>query len=151
MQVFQQWLNQLASEVNLEEPLVLDDKHQCFLMFDETLLVTMEFNAADNVFSFKASLGNVNEWQIKRIYPRLLEANLQWRETYGATLGLQQFSDKVLLVQHTPLLNCDYEIFEKSLECFVNTFEYWVQNLKTLQQSTKENTKEAAVYSNVQA
>ncbi|MDR2396346.1 MAG: type III secretion system chaperone [Puniceicoccales bacterium] len=151
MQAFQQWLNRLALEVNLEEPLVLDDKHQCFLMFDETLLVTIEFNTADNIFSFKASLGNVNEWQIKRIYPRLLEANLQWRETHGATLGLQQFSDKVLLVQHTPLLNCDYEIFEKSLECFVNTLEYWVQNLKVLQHNTKENTKETAAYSSVQA
>ncbi|MDR2769629.1 MAG: type III secretion system chaperone [Puniceicoccales bacterium] len=151
MQIFQQWLNRLASEVNLEEPLVLDDKQQCFLMFDEALLVTIELNTAESVFSFKASLGNVNEWQIKRIYPRLLEANLQWRETYGATLGLQQFSDKVLLVQHTPLLNCDYEIFEKSLECFVNTFEYWVQNLKILQHSTKENPKETSAYSSVQA
>jgi hypothetical protein len=120
-------------------------------MFDEALLVTIELNTAESVFSFKASLGNVNEWQIKRIYPRLLEANLQWRETYGATLGLQQFSDKVLLVQHTPLLNCDYEIFEKSLECFVNTFEYWVQNLKILQHSTKENPKETSAYSSVQA
>ncbi len=133
MQRFQEWLDQLAVEIKLTDPLTLDEKQQCFLMFDDSLLVQIELNTEENDFSFTASLGDVNEWQIKNVYPRLLEANLQWRETSGSTLGVQQFSDRVLLVQHTPLLNCNYEVFEKSLECFIDTFEYWMKHLKDMQ------------------
>ena len=141
MQRFQEWLDQLALEIKLNEPLTLDEKQQCFLMFDDSLLVQIEMNSELNEFSFKASLGNVNEWQMSKIYPRLLEANLQWRETSGATLGVQQLSDRVLLVQHTPLLNCNYEIFEKSLEYFIDAFEYWTKHLKELQNDLNSNGK----------
>ena len=140
-QNFQQWLDQLAQEVHLTEPLVLDEKSQCFLMFDEKLLVTIELDEHNHVFSFKAGLGNVKEWQVKRIYPRLLEANLRWRETNGATLGIQQLSEKVLLVQNTPLIHSDYSVFEKSLECFVNTFEFWLQNLEDIQKTPQGEEK----------
>ena len=73
------------------------------------------------------------EHKIKQIYPKLLEANLQWKETNGSTLGLQQYSEKVLLVQNVPIESCDYSLFNRSLEFFINSFEFWLKNLKDLQ------------------
>ena len=142
MDVFQEWLNQLARELKLGEPLVLDEKNRCFLMFDETMLVEIEYKTGDNVFYLKGNLGNISESKIKLIYPKLLEANLAWRETNGATLGLQQYSEKVLLVQGVPLATCDYNLFNKSLEVFVNTFEFWIKNLQEIQtKPTKTDEK----------
>lgn len=142
MQDVQEWLNQLAEELNLGEALVLDDKSQCFLMFDETMLVEMEFRTNEKTFSLKSNLGNINEAKVKKIYPKLLEANARWQETNGATLGLQQYSEKVLLTQNMPTESCDYHLFYKALESFVNTIEYWLKKLKELQEgsSRQENS-----------
>lgn len=136
MEVFQEWLNQLAEELKLGEALVLDDKHQCFLMFDDCMLIEIEFRPQEKAFTFKANLGNISEARIKKIYPKLLEANTHWQETNGATLGLQQYSEKVLLTQSLSMECCDYALFYKALENFINTFEYWIKNLKELQENT---------------
>lgn len=138
MDVFQDWLSQLAKELKLEEVLALDEKNRCYLMFDDTMLVEIEFKPKDNVFYLKSNLGNVSENKVKHIYPKLLEANLAWRETNGATLGLQQYSEKVLLVQGIPMETCDYAIFNKSLEVFVNTFEFWIKNLQEIQMKSNK-------------
>ena len=142
MQDVQDWLNQLAEELKLGENLILNDKNQCFLMFDENMLVEMEFRTNEKIFSFKANLGNINVVKAKKIYPRLLEANVQWQETNGATLGLQQYSEKVLLVQNIPTECCDYHLFSGVLERFVNTFEYWIKKFKEFQEggSRQENS-----------
>lgn len=144
MDVFQNWLNQLANELKLNEPLVLDEKNQCFLLFDEVMLVQIEYKVEEGVCLFKGVLGNVNEHKIKQIYPKLLEANLQWKETNGSTLGLQQYSEKVLLVQNVPIEFCDYNLFNRSLEFFINSFEFWLKNLKDLQ-TKSEKTREKPV------
>lgn len=147
MQDVQEWLNQLAEELNLGEALVLDDKNQCFLMFDESMLVEMEFRTNEKTFSLKSNLGNVNEAKVKKIYPKLLEANTQWQETNGATLGLQQYSEKVLLTQNMPTESCDYYLFYQALENFVNTIEYWIKKLKELQEGSSR--QENPVFSGV--
>ena len=139
MDVFQDWLNQLAKELKLSDDLVLDERNRCFLLFDENLLVEIEFKPNENIFHFKGNLGDVSAHKIKQIYPKLLETNLGWKETNGSTLGLQQYSEKVLLVQSVPMESCDYTHFTKVLETFVNTFEYWVKNLQDIQQAPKED------------
>lgn len=144
MEDFQEWLSQLAEELKLGEDLILDDKNQCFLMFDENMLVEMELRTNEKIFSFKANLGNVNETKVKKIYPKLLEANAQWQETNGATFGLQQYSEKVMLTQNIPTEFCDYHLFYKALEYFVNTFEYWIKKLKELQEGASR--KETPVF-----
>lgn len=141
MDVFQDWLSQLAQELKLSEPLMLDEKNQCFLMFDETMLVEIEYKEQEGVCLFKGVLGNINENKIRQIYPKLLEANLQWKETNGSTLGLQQYSDKVMLVHHIPIKSCDYSLFNQSLEFFVNTFEFWVKNLQNLQKRPERSNE----------
>lgn len=144
MQEFQQWLKTLSQELNLNEDLVLDEKNQCFLMFDDTMLVEIEYNDKDQQFLFKGSLGNIEDWQTKQIYQRLLEANMLWKETQGALFGLQQYSDKVVLIQHTPVANCDYKNFESCLATFVNTFEYWLKHLAEMQaQHPKKSSSKA--------
>lgn len=137
MDVFQDWLNRLAEELKLGQELSLDEKNHCFLLFDETMLVEIEYKPDSKTFQFKGNLGNISENKIKEIYPQLLESNLGWKETNGTTLGLQQYSEKVLLVQNIPMEACDYLHFNKYLETFVNTFEYWIKRLQDLQTESR--------------
>ncbi len=102
MDVFQNWLTQLAQELKLGEDLALDEKNRCFLMFDDTMLVEIEYKATDEVFYLKGNLGNVSESKIKLIYPKLLESNLAWRETNGATLGYNNTVKKFYLFKAFP-------------------------------------------------
>lgn len=141
MEIFQEWLGRLAEELKLGEALVLDEKNQCFLMFDESMLVEMEFKSTEKVFIFKANLGHVKEARLQQIYLKLLEANAHWKGTNGATLGLQQYSEKVLLTQSVAMESCDYSLFYKLLENFVNTFEFWIKNLKNLQGKVVQQDK----------
>ncbi len=44
------------------------------------------------------------------------------------------------------MATCDYALFNKSLEIFVNTFEFWIKNLQELQEkSNKSKDKIAGV------
>ena len=150
MESFQDWLDKLAAEIKLEEELKLDEHSQCFLLFDDAMLVQICLLEEDGMFSFAAKLGNIDEAKINLLYPRLLEANLLWRETHGATLAVQQYSEMVMLVQHMPMRNCNYTLFEKSLEIFVNTVEFWLKHLEELQielkgSKMKHNQNESAM------
>lgn len=136
MELFQDWLDELANAIGLDDELRLDEHGQCFLLFDELMLVQICIIEEDGMFSFASKLGNIDEAKIDLLYPRLLEANLLWRETNGATLAVQQYSEMVMLVQHMPVKNCDYNLFEKALEVFVNTVEFWLKHLKELQIET---------------
>ena len=69
MDVFQNWLNQLASELKLNEPLVLDEKNQCFLLFDEAMLVQIEYKVEDDEISYSfvenADLDNITDFEFE--------------------------------------------------------------------------------------
>ncbi len=108
--------------------LSLDETNQCFLLFDDKILVRIELRNEPGCFSLVSKLGNVEEKNIPEVYPRLLESNVLWKDTNGTTFGVQQFSEMVMLTQHCSLERCSYENFEKVLENFVNTTEYWLNN-----------------------
>ncbi|MDR1665571.1 MAG: type III secretion system chaperone [Puniceicoccales bacterium] len=148
--VFGQFLSRLAANLSLEG-LKLDDANQCFLFFDDKFIVRIEWREESGFFSFVSKLGNVEEGKTVRMYPQLLEANLLWVRTNGAIFGLQSFSELILLSQHIPLDRCtSYEDFEKTLETFVNTTEYWSENLDTLtDKPIKQGLEEVVLYGRV--
>ena len=136
---FSQFLSRLAKELGLGENLSLDEANQCFLLFDDKILVRIELRNEPNYFSLVSKLGNVEEKNIPEVYPRLLDYNTLWKETNGTTFGVQQFSEVVILTQHWPLERCSYGNFEKILENFVNTTEYWLNNFESLQKKKLKN------------
>lgn len=140
MSVFEEWLKQLDEELKLGGRLVLDADQRCFLMFDDKLLVEIGYEPSAQTFRFQGALEN-------KIVPQqafcdaLLEHNLGWKDTDGAAFGLQLGSEKTQLVQSLPVASCDYALFNRSLEHFVNTFEYWSNHIETLKSGeTREKT-----------
>ena len=129
--MFEAWLRQLDEELRLGGQLVLDEDQRCFLMFAETLLVEIRYNPPVQTFRFQCVLDNGNVPQ-RAFYNALLDANFGWKNTNGAVFGLQFYDEKTQLVQNFPIASCDYTLFNRSLERFVNTFEYWLHHIETL-------------------
>ena len=140
MSVFEEWLKQLDEELKLGGRLVLDADQRCFLMFDEKLLIEIGYEPSAQTFYFQGALESKTVPQ-QAFYDALLEHNLGWKDTEGAAFGLQLGSEKTQLVQSLPVASCDYALFNRSLEHFVNTFEYWSNHIETLKSGeTREKT-----------
>lgn len=140
MSVFEEWLKRLDEELKLGGRLVLDADQRCFLMFDDKLLIEIGYEPSAQTFRFQGALEHTTVPQ-QTFYNALLEHNLAWKDTDGAAFGLQPGSEKTQLVQSLPVASCDYALFNRSLEHFVNTFEYWLNHIETLKSSeTHEKT-----------
>lgn len=140
MSVFEEWLKQLDEELKLGGRLVLDADQRCFLMFDDKLLIEIGYEPSAQTFRFQGALDHKTVPQ-QTFYNALLEHNLSWKDTDGAAFGLQPGSEKTQLVQSLPVASCDYALFNRSLEHFVNTFEYWSKHIETLKSDeTREKT-----------
>ena len=143
MSIFEEWLKRLDEELKLGGRLVLDADQRCFLMFDDKLLIEINYEPSAQTFRFQGALDNKTvPGQV--FYNALLEHNLGWKDTDGAAFGLQLGSEKTQLTQSLPVASCDYALFERSLEHFVNTFEYWLKHIETLK-SEKTNEKSAGI------
>ena len=140
MSVFEEWLRQLDEELKLDGRLALDADQRCFLMFDDKLLIEIGYEPSAQTFRFQGALEHKTVPQ-QAFYNALLEHNFGWKDTDGAAFGLQLGSEKTQLVQSLPVASCDYALFNRSLEHFVNTFEYWSNHIETLKSSeTGEKT-----------
>lgn len=132
MELFKDWLTELDKELNLGGELVLDEHQRCFLLFDENLLVSIIYHPHENAYELKGTLGTINRLHKKQIHARLIEANLIGELNGIAHFAIEKYSEKALLIQSLTLDTCDYPRFNKSLELFVNLFEYWTKNLTSL-------------------
>jgi hypothetical protein len=128
---FDHYLANLAQTLSLND-LSLDQSNQCFLLFDDKLLINIAFNPSSFVATLTSKLCSVGEQKISRVYPKLLESNLLWKDTNGAIFGLQQFSEMILLTQYIPIHRYDYGHFEKALELFIDSVEYWSSHIESL-------------------
>lgn len=140
MSVFEEWLKRLDEELKLGGRLVLDAEQRCFLMFDDKLLIEIGYEPSAQTFRFQGALESKTVPQ-QAFCDALLEHNLGWKDTDGAVFGLQVGNEKTQLMQSLPVASCDYASFNRFLEHFVNTFEYWSHHIETLKSDeTREKT-----------
>lgn len=110
------------------ERLALDEAGMGALFIDETA-VNLEVDEAESRLLLYAGLG-VPEGDPAATHIALLEANLFWQGTGGATLALQPETGVVLLVQALPTAGLDPVGFETALQTFVEVAETWERRLR---------------------
>lgn len=113
----------------------------CRLLFDDN---AVDFEAADETLFLIAEVGSVPAEGREAVYARLLAANLFGAQTGGATLGLDQDKECVILHRALPL-PCDYPPFEAALEGFVKSLRYWKEWLALAASAPAAPTKETPV------
>lgn len=79
-------ISELGSRMNLPA-LRLDESGGCALEFNERITVSLQYREAENQLWMYAILGHIPDG-VPKLYEKLLQANLFWRHTFGATLSL---------------------------------------------------------------
>jgi hypothetical protein len=111
------------------DALALDDNGTCTLRFDETML-TCELDAGEDQLVLHAVLGPLPTDGRAELLARLLEGNLFWKDTHGATLALDRRDARVLLLRAVPL-DSPPAGFPGVVERFVDGAEAWREVIAT--------------------
>src|SRR6516165_10233600 len=111
------------------DALSLDDGGTCTLRFDETVL-TLELDEGEDRLVLHAGLGPLPAEGQAELLARLLEGNLFWKDTHGATLALDRRNARVLLLRAVPL-DAPPAGFPGLVERFVDAAEAWREVIAT--------------------
>ena len=132
-------LRALGAEVGIPQ-LELDGTGCCTLAFDE-VIVNLELDDEAQELFLYASLGSVPDGAPASFYRELLDGNLFWKDTGGATLSLDREGRRVILLQTLSLDRISEAGFKAAVERFVNVAEGWSRRLE---ESLTRGSQEAA-------
>lgn len=108
--------------------LAFDEHHYCCLRLDEILL-NMEYDPARDELFLYAHLGRLPENPSLALYEALLEGNFFYRKTAGNILGIDKATGILALARRVSASSLTLHSLEKLIEGFVNTAEYWTQQM----------------------
>jgi hypothetical protein len=111
------------------DALCFDDGGTCTLSMDETVLA-LELDEGEDRLVLHAGLGSLRAEGQAELFARLLEGNLFWKATHGATLTLDHREDRALLMRVIPL-NSPPAGFPGLVERFVDAAEAWREVIAT--------------------
>jgi hypothetical protein len=111
------------------DALSLDDGGTCTLSMDEVVL-TLELDEREDRLVLHAALGPLPADGQAELFARLLEGNLFWKDTHGATLALDRRNARVLLLHAVPL-DAPPAGFPGIVERFVDCAEAWREVIAT--------------------
>lgn len=118
-------ITNFGSVLTLPE-LTLDAKsNSCVLLFDGDIVLNVEFDEASGQMILSVYLGELPMTHAESLLRELMVANLYWHRTDGATLGLEEATNGIILAQARNVTELDDASFEKLVETFVNQAERW--------------------------
>lgn len=129
-------LERLGASLGLQD-LSLDENNHCILLFDDKVILNLELDEDNELLVVYSYLGEVPFEGRENIFETLLESNFFWRNTQGATLGIDKHTQTVVLAypMELPLKNRD--IFEERLAVFVDITEQWIDRLGAMSQEAE--------------
>ncbi len=125
----QKLITNFGAMLSLPE-LTLDDKsNSCVLLFDGDIVLNIEFDEATGQIILSVYLDELPPGPSESLLRELMVANLYWHRTDGATLGLEDATNGVILAQSRTVNELDDASFEKMVETFVNQAERWKKRI----------------------
>ncbi len=110
--------------------LTLDEKsNSCVLLFDGDIVLNIEFDDSSGQIILSVYLDELPQGHAEPLLRELMVANLYWHRTDGATLGLEEATNGVILAQARTVNELDDGSFEKMVETFVNQAERWKKRM----------------------
>lgn len=97
--------------------------------FDDRVTIDLEYNERQDMLLFSSLIGVLKSEERKPFYSELLEANLLWGGTSGATIGVDPASLAVFLCYQERLKDISLEQFQKAMKQFSETALFWNQRL----------------------
>ncbi|MBX9742170.1 MAG: type III secretion system chaperone [Chthoniobacterales bacterium] len=126
---FNHLLKDLGNNIGLPD-LQASGEGFCSLRFDDKITIDLESHEESGVLTFSSIVGTLSEHEADAFYPQLLEANLLWGGTGGATLALEKATLNVFLCYQEHLEGMDFLRFQQLLKGFSDTALFWHQRLQ---------------------
>ena len=123
--MLEEWRNRLQKDLGAEEPLGVEGQENFSILFDD---VTVQVRAAPPGFQLLATLGPVPADEQEILFAKLLQGNLFFQATAGATLALDQTGSRVVMQQLHPS-KCTYSDFKAIFEDFLNMIDFWKKEM----------------------
>ncbi|QAU24766.1 CesT family type III secretion system chaperone [Dyella sp. M7H15-1] len=121
-------LGEFGKRVSLPD-LAFDATGHCPLQFDEKIIVNLQIHASSGNLLMFSPVGVIGDDADPSLLRRLLNANVFWQETAGATLSVIGHDGTVMLAMQTPEDAMSLVSFEAQLDDFVKAVEYWSEQL----------------------
>ena len=134
-------LKHIGEGLNLPE-LCLDDNGHCILLFDEKIVLNMDFDEKGEKLVIYAYIGEIPLECREVIFEKALEGNFFWNETHGGTLGIDKQSQSLVLAKSFSLPLNDFNIFEDQLASFVEIVEKWISRIENYLKSAEEHSED---------
>ena len=124
-----------------------EDTQSCMLLFDEDLVLHIEFVEDTGRLVLSCYLHELPEENAEPLLRELMAANLYWHRTRGATLGLEEGTGGVILSYQQSVTELDGAGFETLVENFVDQAEKWKRRIVAAPSGTGDDTAEVAAIS----
>ena len=121
----------LGGSLGLED-LALDEAGYAVLVFDENIVVNLEFDPVGERMLFYCFLAELPEEPPASLFKEALAANLLWHGTQGATLAFEESGNGLTLCHAEALASCGDHHLEDVLDDFVQTSEDWQKKVADL-------------------
>ncbi len=144
--IAEQLITSLGKTLNLPQLKLDDVTHSCVLLFDQDIVLNIEFDEAGGQMILSAYLDELADNEPERMLRQLMVANLYWHRTDGATLGLEDASNGIILADRRLLAAIDEAGFEKWVEGFVNQTEHWKKRIVDIRNGVAEDKPAAAAH-----
>lgn len=125
---FNNLLKDLGKSVGLPD-LKPGNQGLCSLRFDDRVTIDLESNEDSGALIFSSIVGTLAQHEADAFYPLLLEANLLWAGTGGATLGVDPATLSVFMCYQEKIAGMEFLRFQELLKGFSDTALYWNQRL----------------------
>lgn len=132
-------LKHIGDGLNLPN-LCLDDNNHCILLFDEKIVLNMDFDQEGNKLVIYAYIGEIPLECREIIFEKALEGNFFWNETDGGTLGVDKQSQSLVLAKSYTLPIEKFNDFEDQLASFVEIVEKWIVRIETFIENEQSGT-----------
>ena len=132
-------LRELGQRMGLSQ-LALDADGGCALELDQRMIVSLQYREAENELWLYADMGPIGR-RSQAFYEKLLQANLFWQQTSGATLSLSgDEPPHAVLANALHWMPMDETRLGAAVETFVHTVENWQVQLQQAESETEVNT-----------
>ena len=121
----------------------LNEQDSCSLLFDEDILLNMEYDPAGARILFYIYLDELPEDNPEPILRAALAANLFRTHTQGATLALEEGTGGIILTYAHRLADLDSPVFETVVENVVQTAEDWKKRLGEIKEGSGQTSTES--------
>ena len=115
----------------------------CSLRFDDRVTIDLEYNEEQGAILLSSLVGVLKPEESKLFYDELLEANLLWGGTSGATIGLDPASLTVFLCYQEQLKGISLDQFQQLVKRFSDTALFWNQRLAEGPKKKKRGIKKS--------